>query len=130
MALNVVFKNLKKSSFIQTAVEERLSKVMSKFKAFRDSKTTVIVSMENSPRQSGVDQFSVKLVSAPKRKRPVVLEKKATAFYEALAQVSDKLLEVFERSEQKDRQLRRSSKRLIKSKMRDSAMDAELDKVS
>lgn len=130
MALNVVFKNLKKSNFIQQAVEERLAKVMSKFKGFRESKTTVIVSMDNSPRQAGVDQFTVKLVATPNKKKPVILEKKAEGFYEALAQVSEKLLEVFERSEQKSRQLKRSSRRAIKAKMRDPAFEAELDKVS
>ncbi len=80
----VIFRNLKKSDLIRTAVESQITSIQERYAEELKGDPTVIVSMENSPRQAGVDSFSVKILGLGRRLGFVTFHKSSTDFYEAL----------------------------------------------
>ena len=80
----VIFRNLKRSDLIRSAVESQFAQIQERYAEELKGDPTVIVSMENSPRQAGVDSFSVKILGLGRRLGFVTFHKSSTDFYEAL----------------------------------------------
>lgn len=80
----VIFRNLKRSDFIRSAVEDQLLHVQQRYAEELKGEPTVIVSMENSPRQAGADSFTVKILGLGRRLGFVTVHKSSADFYEAL----------------------------------------------
>jgi ribosome-associated translation inhibitor RaiA len=114
--VKVIFKNLEKSDLVRQVAAERIEKTISKFTELDELSSTVIVSREHSPAHAGADSFSAKLLIGGRHgMKPVVLEKRATSLYQAVAQVADKALEIIHRAITKDRDTIRHKKRRWKS---------------
>lgn len=116
MNLKVVFHNLDKSDFVESAVADKLERVIEKFPDFSKATATVSVSMENSHEHSGKDFFIIKMTLVGAHKRPLVIQKDGSNPYEALARVSDRLLDVLSRYGGKKRTVKRHSARSEKEK--------------
>jgi len=111
--VKVVFKNLEKSFLATEAAEEKLAEVVERFPELEGSQLTVTLSMENSPKQAGPDLFGVKVLVRGGRYDGVILEKKASSLYVALADVADHLLERLNRFSDKLRVKNRSRDRRL-----------------
>lgn len=101
--IKVVFKDLEKSDLAREAVEERFQEVMERFPALSESRIVVTLSMENSPRQGGLDLFGVKTRIEKGTYDGVILEKSASSLYVALADLCEHLLERLNRFSDKKR---------------------------
>jgi ribosome-associated translation inhibitor RaiA len=112
--IKVVFKNLQKSDMVRDIAAERLEKMLSKFPDFDGLSSNVIISREHSPENAGINEYSVKLHIEGQGIKPMVLEKRAENFYQALALVSDRALELLHRAHEKDRLHKRQEKRKFK----------------
>ncbi len=113
--VKVVFKNLKKSELVREVTTERIEKTISKFSELARMAATVIVSREHSNEHSGASLFSAKLMLAGNGHKPLILEKRAESLYQALALVTDRAAEIFQRALSKDRETGRHRKRRWKS---------------
>lgn len=109
--VKVIFKNLEKSDLIRNIATERIEKTIEKFSDLAELSSTVIVSREHSHEHAGADEYSAKLLIGGQGMKPVVLEKKATTLYKALADVSDTALEILHRAVSKHRETIRHKKR-------------------
>ncbi len=112
--VRVMFKNLKKSQFIENILDERIQHVLSKFPEAKGGTATAVVAMENSQFKKGADLFQVKLILLLKGMKPIVLIKENGNIYQAVAVLTDRLLESlhrhFERRRDSHRVDRRSSR--------------------
>lgn len=108
--VKVIFKNLKKSDFIQNILADKISHVLEKFPEMRSAVATVSVEMENSPQHVGKDDFRIKLTMFSKGK-PIVIQKESSNLYQAAAVLSDRLFEVLHRTVEKKRDIRRHLQR-------------------
>lgn len=96
--VRVMFKNLKKSDFIEEFLNEKVQHVLSKFpQALKGGTATAVVSMENSQLHKGADLFQVKLILLLKGMKPIVLQKENGNIYQAVAVLCDRLLESLHR---------------------------------
>lgn len=111
--VKVTFKNLEKSYLAIEAAEEKLTEVVDRFPDLKDSQVNVTLSMENSPRQAGPDLFGVKVRIQGGRYHGVIIEKKASSLYVALADLVDHLLERLNRFSDKFRVKSRSQERRL-----------------
>lgn len=109
--MRIVFKNLDRSELAKEAVEERLGDMVEKFPELKKSRISVTLSMENSPLKAGPDAFTVRVVIQGKQFGGTTLSKTASSLYVALADVREHLLEVLNRSGDKNRILKRSRER-------------------
>lgn len=101
--IKVKFKNLNKSKFIEHEVSERISFVISKFDVIDEKEVVTTVEMENSPLQAGPDLFKIKVHINSGSFARITLEKENQNLFAALAEVSDHLLEVLSRTNDKTR---------------------------
>jgi ribosome-associated translation inhibitor RaiA len=113
--VKVIFKNLEKSDLVRSIATERIEKTIRKFSELAELTSTVIVSREHSSEHAGVDLFSAKLLIGGHGLKPVVLEKRASSLYLAVAQVADTALEILHKAVSKDRDAIRHKKRRFKS---------------
>ncbi len=109
--IRVVFKNLEKSDIVRAITSDRIERTISKFSELARMAATVIVSKEHSCEHSGPDLFSAKLLLVGNGHKPVVLEKRAESLYQAIALVTDRATEIFQRILSKDRRTLRNKKR-------------------
>ncbi len=110
--INIVFKNLESSELARDAVREKLAGPLEKFPDLEDHRTTVTLSMENSPHQAGPDLFTVKIFIRGAKYGELVVEKSSPSLYLALADLAEHLLEKLNRTG--DRQRVRSRKVALK----------------
>jgi ribosome-associated translation inhibitor RaiA len=115
--IKVIFKGLEKSSLAVEAAEEKLTELIWRFPVLRGSELQVTLSMENSPQQAGPDLFGVKVRVQGGQYHGVILEKKASSLYVALAEVSDHLLERLNRFSDKTRVKSRNQVRRLASRV-------------
>lgn len=104
--IRTIFKNLKRHKRVKESIQDRIESVCDRFPDLKDSRLTVTVSMDNSPFQKGLDQFSVKFFSQGGRYKNIVLEKSAPQLHLALSELVDRLLERLNRYGDKRRVLK------------------------
>jgi ribosome-associated translation inhibitor RaiA len=109
--VNVVFKNLEKSTMVRDIVAGKLERVLEKFPRFATTLATVSVCTENSRVAGPPHYYSVKLRVQAKGLRPIIVEKKAVSLYAAVAELTDHALEILHRTVEKRRDQVRSSRR-------------------
>ena len=114
--VKITFKNLERSELAKEAVEERFKEVVDRFPDLSQSNIHVTLSMENSPRQSGPDLFRVKTRIEKNKYHGVILEKKSSSLYTALADVAEHLLERLNRFGDKKRVKARRQERTLTSR--------------
>lgn len=96
--VRVMFKNLKKSDFIEEFLSEKVQHILSKFpEATKGGSATAVVAMENSQLHRGADLFQVKLILLLKGMKPIILQKENGNIYQAVAVLCDRLLESLHR---------------------------------
>lgn len=95
--IQIKFKNLEKSEWARSTVEERVEGLVEKFSDLSLSKVQVTLEMLNSPIQAGPDLFKVKLCVRGGRYDGVLIEKLNSNLYVALADVIDHMLEALNR---------------------------------
>ena len=83
--IRIIFRNLEDSELTRDITLERLHAALDKFPDLNSHRMTVTISMENSRTQAGPDLFKIKLVIEGRKYGSVVLEKEASNFYVALA---------------------------------------------
>lgn len=116
--VRVMFKNLKKSDFIEDILNERVEHVLSKFpEATKGGTATAVVAMENSHLHKGADLFQVKLILLLKGMKPIILQKENGNIYQAVAVLCDRLLESLHRhfERRRDHHRHRRPSRWLKS---------------
>ena len=117
--VQVKFRNLEKSELAVSAVTERMEAIRHKFPALEPSRMRVTVEMESSLDQPGPDLFRVKLHVVRGRFDGITAEKSNSNLFAALADLSDHLLEVFNRSGNKARVREQdNARRLVRDSMR------------
>ena len=114
--IKVVFNNLERSTLAKEAVEEKLEQVIARFPDLATSTFHVNLAMENSPSQKGPDLFRVKVRIERGKYQGVLLEKKSTNLYTALADVAERLLERLNRFGDKARVKARNQERKLVSR--------------
>lgn len=121
--IQVLFKRLDKSEMAKDAAVERFESVIEQFPDLKESKLIVTLSMENSPRQTGPDLFTVKVYCRGGRYRGITLEKSAPNLYAALADVVEHMLERLNRFGDRSRvKTREKARRLL---ARQTSLDDE-----
>lgn len=113
--MQVVFKNLERSSLAIEACEERLGVLLEKFPLLRRGRLRVTLSMENSPAQAGGDLFAVTVRVFGGRYNGVACGKHQPSLYAALADVTDHMLEALNRHGDKARVRERKNARKLDS---------------
>jgi len=114
---SIVFKNIEKSEMIKEIVQERISSVIDRFPNLQGDKITITLSMENSPIQAGPDVFTVKFQCRAGLYKGVIVQKSASNFYSALADLVDHLLERLNRFSDKVRVKNINKERRLKNKL-------------
>ncbi len=109
--IGVKFKNFKKTESLQNIVENKIGGVIEKFPELKSSRVSVLVEMENSRTQAGLDVFKIKLCVLNGAFKNLIIEKSDSNFYKALAEVSDSMLETFNRFGDKQRIKKRNQAR-------------------
>ena len=120
----VVFKNLEKSELAREAAMQRMDFVVKRFPDLNESQITLTLEMENSPQQAGPDLFRVSFHVKGGRYRDVRLEKTASNFYVALADLVEHTLEKLNRFGDRHRVKERAFTR----KPRPEKVNASVDK--
>jgi ribosome-associated translation inhibitor RaiA len=90
--IQISFKNLKKSEFVRSSVNNRLNTLIEKFDDLQDSRILVTLEMENSPLKAGPDLFKVKVYIQSGRFKGLTLVKSDPNLYVALAKMTDNML--------------------------------------
>jgi ribosome-associated translation inhibitor RaiA len=108
----IVFKNLEPSDLVRDHVEERFDALMEKFPDLKGHKCTITLEMKNSPLHAGPDLFSVKAVIDGFKYRDIAFVHDAENLYLAIAEFSDKMVEVLNRAGDKLRVKSRSRNRV------------------
>ncbi|MFN8790947.1 MAG: HPF/RaiA family ribosome-associated protein [Bdellovibrionales bacterium] len=96
--IRVIFKDLKRSEFLENVVVMKMQDVIEKFPDLHDHQVLITLSMENSPRHPGPDSFTAKLYITGRRFGRIVLEKSSHTMYASIADLSDVLLERLNRA--------------------------------
>lgn len=113
--MRILFKNLEKSEFAHEAVEERLGDLVEKFPRLAHHRITVTLSMENSPKQPGLDAFTVRVLIVGREFSGITLAKTAPTLYLALADVRERMLEILNRAGDRKRVIQRRRERILRS---------------
>jgi ribosome-associated translation inhibitor RaiA len=108
----IVFKNLESSDLLRENVEERFEMLKDKFPDLSNHKCTITLEMKNSPQHAGVDCFAIKVVIDGFKYKDITFEHQAENLYLAIAEFSDKMVEVLNRSGDKIRVKTRSKNRI------------------
>lgn len=95
--IQVKFKNLEKSDLVRKIAVDRISEAVERFPKGKPRSVVVTLEMENSPQKAGPDLFSGRTEVLGGRYHGLILEKSSDDLYVALADVSDRLLERFNR---------------------------------
>ncbi len=112
--IQIRFKSLEKSELAREAVMERIQNLIDKFPDLSESKIVVTLEMENSPTKAGPDLFKVKIhVSKSRKYEGVIVEKRHSNLYIALADLSDHMLESLNRTGDRARVRQRNTARQI-----------------
>ena len=101
--IQFTFKNLDRSSLLEDLASDRIELILQKFPNLQSSDIKVTFEMQNSPFQAGADHFIVRINILRGRYKGIVLKKSSINIYVALADLVDHLLEVLNRSGDKDR---------------------------
>jgi ribosome-associated translation inhibitor RaiA len=107
----VVFKNLKNSDLAKSIVLAKIAEATAKFPELSRHRISATLSMDNSPKQAGRDNFSLKLIINGKLFKNLILEKHAETLYEAVSEVTHVLVERLNRVIDKKRVIKRSQAR-------------------
>jgi ribosome-associated translation inhibitor RaiA len=107
----IVFKNLESSDLVRTHVEDRMESLNEKFPDLKSHRGTVTLEMKNSPTHAGPDLFSVKAVIDGFKYKDITFEHNAENLYLAIAEFSDRMVEVLNRAGDKIRVKARSKNR-------------------
>ncbi len=91
--LNIIFKNLQKSELARNVVTERFDILFEKFPDLTPKDLSVTLSMQNSKKQAGPDEFTVKVFCKTGRYKNILIEKSAGNLYSALADIVLHMLE-------------------------------------
>lgn len=116
MNTRIHFKDLDPSELAKEVILDRLTDAEARFPELRRHKTSVVLSMENSPQHPGPDVFGVKLAITGPIFKDVILEKKAGNLYMAAALLHEALLERLNRSTDRARVKKRIQERLVNPK--------------
>lgn len=95
--VQVKFSNMEKSETAIGIAKDRISEAIARFPKGQPRMVVVTLGMENSPRQAGPDLFKVRTEVIGGRYHGMILEKSASDLYLALAEVTGRLLERFNR---------------------------------
>lgn len=95
--LNIKYKKLNRSEFINEAVISRFTPITEKFPDLNKSSLMITIEMENSPLQPGPDLFKVKLQVKGGRYDRIIIEKENQNVYLAIADLSEHMLEILNR---------------------------------
>jgi len=112
--IQFIYKDLERSEMAEDVVRKKLEETIQRFPDLVEHKIAVTLSMENSPRHAGVDVFGMKLRISGKKFSSVVLERKASNLYAAVADLNDALLERLNRASDKTRVKQRQKARAQK----------------
>jgi len=96
--IRVIFKDIKRSDFLENVVVMKMQDVIDKFPGLNDHQILVTLSMENSPRHPGPDSFSAKIYITGPRFGRIVIEKSSPTMYASIANLSEVLLERLNRT--------------------------------
>jgi ribosome-associated translation inhibitor RaiA len=116
--VKIVFKNLEKSDIIRKVAIARVQKALERFSDIDSLASTVVLSREHSREHAGLDEYSVKLILGAQGHRPVIVEKRAANFYQALAMVLDRAMDILHQSFAKERLAVRHERRRWKTYQR------------
>lgn len=111
MSIKVVFKNVDKSDFAESTIKERFSLLKEKFPEIARRRTTVTLSMDNSPKQAGPDLYGVKVQLRADKNQNIIMEKTAQNPYQALHLLFDRIHERLIRFDEKKRRIKRGRRR-------------------
>lgn len=114
--IHVKFKNLEKSELATSIAKERIADAVTRFPKGHARSVVVTLGMENSPKQSGPDLFTVRTEIIGGRYHGIIFEKEAPDLYLALAAVADGLLERFNRFSDRLRTKSRKQRREFESR--------------
>jgi ribosome-associated translation inhibitor RaiA len=109
--IKVIFKNVEKSKLAESIVESKLAEAVDKFPDLAHHKLQATLFAENKPSQPGPDLFGIKLIVRGKKFYNLVLEKKASTLYQAVAELCEGLLERLNRATDRTRVKRRTQER-------------------
>lgn len=91
--IRVIFHNMDKSELVRQTSISRLRHMVEKFPDLDLHNITLTLSMENSPRHAGPDVFKACVRVRGAKYSDITLEKSAGNLYQAIAEVSDGMLE-------------------------------------
>lgn len=110
--INVVFKDLEASELARQLATERLQALVDEFPELRTHLLVITLSMNNSPNRPGPDLFSAYLRISGQKYRRIHLRKSSRSLYIALNELCKTLLEIINRSGDRNRvEARTRSKR-------------------
>ena len=105
--IKVIFKNVEKSKLAENIVQSKLNEAVDKFPDLANHQLQATLFAENKPSQPGPDLFGIKLIVRGKKFYNLVLEKKGSTLYLAVAQLCESLLERLNRATDRSRIKRR-----------------------
>ncbi len=101
--VKIIFKDLEKSELAKQAALDRFQDAVNRFPDLKNCRSSITLSVENSPIQAGPDAFTVKFRCQSGKYKGVILERSAPNLYIALADFSEYLLERLNRFGDKER---------------------------
>jgi hypothetical protein len=112
--MRIVFKNLEPSQLAREIAADQILLVLEKFPKAAAHRATLTLSMDNSSRQPGKDLFGARLMLSGKNFSNLLVEKKATSLYQAVGNLREALLEVLNRTGDRQRVSGRTKQRQLK----------------
>jgi ribosome-associated translation inhibitor RaiA len=110
--MKFVFKNINRSEFIKEVAQDRVTDLLNKYPDLGNHELSVTFSMDNSPRQKGPDSFAVKILMRGRKFKNLILEKRDSNLYGALAKALGSLSEKISKGLTKNKdKYKRSSRR-------------------
>lgn len=95
--IQIKFKDLEPSEAARKIAHGRISDALKRFPKGKPRAVSVTLGMQNSPAKPGADVFTVRTEVFGGRYHGLILEKSSGDLYAAIADVSDRLLERFNR---------------------------------
>lgn len=112
--MKFVFKNINRSEFVKVVATDRVTELLNKYPELKNHDVSMTFSMDNSPRQKGPDSFAVKILMRGKKIKNLILEKRDTNLYGALAKALASLSEKMSKGLTKNRdKYKRNSRRQL-----------------
>lgn len=116
--MRIHFKDLAPSQLAREVTWRELGEVLDKFPEMRHHRVTITLSMLNSIKHEGPDEFQVKIFIRGPKFSNILLIRNAVNLYIAVAEVKEALLERLNRSNDKPRVQLRLLNRRFKQEMR------------